>query len=127
MVAYLQSAAGSVALQHIILGGMMAALVTLVVFRLAQPYAFADRTIAREAYMAETGQEPSWLYETAYSIVGLNPRFRANLEEIQRLQAPEASFPRHAMGRPPRHPLPPHQHALLWDGFAGGHRRMAGL
>lgn len=90
---YLTTAAGNVDIQYILLGGMLAALLSLVVFRVGQPYAFADRQLAREAYMAQTGQEPSWLYETLYSFVGFNPQWQSNMEEIQRLQAPEANFP----------------------------------
>ncbi|MFO7681180.1 MAG: DUF2298 domain-containing protein, partial [Chloroflexota bacterium] len=84
-------AAGDV--QRLVLGLILAALVSLVTFRLAQPYAFADAAIARTEVMATTGQEPGMLGTAVRSIVGFNPQWRSNMEEIQRLQAPEASFP----------------------------------
>ncbi|MCA9995912.1 MAG: glycosyltransferase family 39 protein, partial [Anaerolineales bacterium] len=43
-------------LQRVITSVLLAAVVSLITFRLAQPYAFADSTIAREAALAETGQ-----------------------------------------------------------------------
>lgn len=90
---YLRTAQGSVDAQRIMLGVMVAALVSLATFRLAQPYAFADRTIAREAMLAETGQEPSNLRLALESVVGFNPQWLANMGEIQGLQSPEATFP----------------------------------
>lgn len=55
--------------QQLILGGLIAAVVSLITFRLAQPYAFGD------------------------SLFSLNEQWVANMSEIQRLQSPEASFP----------------------------------
>ncbi len=91
--AYLRSDVGMTHIQHVILGGMLAALVAMAVFRIGQPYAFADRQIAISHHISQRGEEPSFLYTTLYSIIGLNPQWLANMEEIQRLQAPEASFP----------------------------------
>ena len=55
--------------QQLILGGLVAAVVSLIAFRFAQPYAFGD------------------------GFVSLNEQWANNMAEIQRLQAPEASFP----------------------------------
>ncbi|MCA9981719.1 MAG: hypothetical protein KDD89_12820, partial [Anaerolineales bacterium] len=90
---YLRSDDGLTQIQHVILGVMLAALVSMAVFRLAQPYAFADRQIATGNYLAENGTEPSFLYTALYSMIGFNPQWLGNMEEIQRLQAPEANFP----------------------------------
>lgn len=79
--------------QRIALGLILAAVVSIFTFRLAQPYAFADAAIAREEVLALTGQEPSMVETAVRSLVGFNPQWRQNMEEIQRLQAPEASFP----------------------------------
>src|SRR5690606_3565450 len=49
---YLGSAQGQHDLQVVVVGGLLAALVTLGTFRLAQPYAFADSVIAAEAAAA---------------------------------------------------------------------------
>ena len=76
-----------------IFGVLLAGAISLVVFRLAQPYAFTDAALAREQVLAETGQEPGTLETAVRSIVGFNTMWLANMEEIQRLQAPEASFP----------------------------------
>ncbi len=90
---YVRGRDGWFNLQLIIVGGMTAALVSIVVFRLAMPYAFADSQIARQSYLEETGREPGFFRVALQSIVGLNPRWLSNMEEIQRLQAPEAAFP----------------------------------
>ncbi|GAB4145708.1 MAG: hypothetical protein Fur0021_03220 [Candidatus Promineifilaceae bacterium] len=90
---YLWTADGSVDLQRVIIGLSLAALISLVVFRLAQPYAFMDPTLVRETTLAETGQEPGLLMTIAKTLVGFNPTWRSNMEEIQRLQSPDASFP----------------------------------
>lgn len=76
-----------------IFGVALAAIISIVVFRLAQPYAFTDAALAREQVLANTGAEPGTLETAVRSIVGLNSMWVANMEEIQRLQAPEASFP----------------------------------
>jgi YYY domain-containing protein len=90
---YLRTDHGIIQLQYVIVGVMLAALVSLAVFRLAQPYAFADREIATSHHIAQRGAEPSLFYTTLYSLIGFNPQWQANMEEIQRLQAPEANFP----------------------------------
>ncbi|MCB0035663.1 MAG: glycosyltransferase family 39 protein, partial [Anaerolineales bacterium] len=90
---YLLTAGGSLDFQYALLGVLMAALVSILVFRVAQPYAFAGQELARQTYMNETGREPSTLRLILQSAIGFNPQWRANLEEIQRLQAPEANFP----------------------------------
>ena len=79
--------------ERVILGVIVAAILSIVVFRLAQPYAFADTEIARQEVMAQTGQEPGPIELAIRSVVSFNPTWRGNMEEIQRLQAPEASFP----------------------------------
>ena len=79
--------------QKVVGGVVLAAVLSILVFRLAQPYAFADSTIVREHILAETGREPGFLSLTLRSLIGFNPQWLSNMEEIQRLQAPEASFP----------------------------------
>ncbi len=87
------SAVQALDFQRIVLAGMIAILATLITFRLAQPYAFTDADLARQLVQQETGIEPGPFETFVRSLVGLNPQFLANMEEIQRLQAPEASFP----------------------------------
>lgn len=84
---------GALDLQRVIIGGLLAIIFTLITFRLAQPYAFTDTALARQTAVEQTGSEPGALELFIRSIVGINPQFSANMEEIQRLQAPEASFP----------------------------------
>jgi hypothetical protein len=79
--------------QRIVLGLTLAAALSLLTFRLAQPYAFSDAALVRQDALTTTGQEPGALELIARSIIGFNPQWRSNMEEIQRLQAPEASFP----------------------------------
>ena len=90
---YLATSWGWHQLQRVIVGGLLAGLLSLLVFRVAQPYAFMDRALAKETAIAETGFEPSPIKLFVQGIVGLHPQFMANMAEIQRLQAPEASFP----------------------------------
>lgn len=79
--------------QRAAVGIMLAGFVSLFVFRLAQPYAFSDAALAREQILAQTGQEPGALSLVLRSLVGFNEQWLSNMAEIQRLQAPEASFP----------------------------------
>lgn len=90
---YINTPQGSIDLQVVVLGLLLAAVVSLLTFRVAQPYAFADATIVREVVRNETGREPSAVRVALQSAVGLNPRWTANMQEIQALQSPEASFP----------------------------------
>ncbi len=92
-LAYLRTAIGRDDLQMIIIGGLLAAIISMLVFRVAMPYAFTDATGARAHYLAENGTEPNFVWLALQSTVGLNSQWLSNLEEIQRLQAPEASFP----------------------------------
>ncbi len=79
---------------HRILGGIaLAAIFSIITFRLAQPYAFTDMALAREQVLAQTGQESGVIELALRSLVGFNSQWLSNMEEIQRLQAPEASFP----------------------------------
>lgn len=89
----IRTPSGNLDLQRAILGVLLAAAVSAVSFRLAQPYAFADGDMVRQAAIAETGQEPGTLGAALRAFVALNPQWRANMEEIQRLQTPDASFP----------------------------------
>ena len=79
--------------QHAVLGMALAAAVSIIVFRFAQPYAFTDSALARQQVLEQTGQEPGSIELAIRSIVGFNSQWLSNMEEIQRLQAPEASFP----------------------------------
>ena len=76
-----------------VLGIALAALISLLTFRVAQPYAFMDAAMARQTALDETGQEPGTLEVAIKSIIGLNPQFLANMREIQGQQSPEALFP----------------------------------
>jgi hypothetical protein len=89
----LTTSLGRIDLQRIILGITLAAVVSLLTFRLAQPYAFADANIARDQEILLTGTEPGTLSTLVRAVVGFNPQWQANMEEIQRLQQPNASFP----------------------------------
>ncbi len=80
-------------LTRVILGIMVSALLSIIVFRFANPYAFADPAIARNAYIAEHGVEPPALLYFLQSTIGFNPQWLSNMEEIQSLQSPDASFP----------------------------------
>ncbi len=79
--------------QRMILSIVVAAFVSALTFRLAQPYAFTDSELVRQQAMVETGQSPGVLMTAVRSVIGLNPQWLSNMAEIQRLQAPEASFP----------------------------------
>ncbi|WP_420631925.1 DUF2298 domain-containing protein [Candidatus Leptofilum sp.] len=88
-----QTSHGALDFQRVFLGVLVAATVSLVVFRLAQPYAFADATIARNEVISQTGEEPGAVSVWLRSIIGFNPQWRSNLDEIQQQQSPEAVFP----------------------------------
>ena len=89
----MQNTPTAVDVQRVVLGLIVAATLSIITFRLAQPYAFADATIAHQEILANTGQEAGLIETAVRSIVGLNPQFRSNMEEIQRLQQPDANFP----------------------------------
>jgi YYY domain-containing protein len=80
-------------LQRVIRGLAVAAIISIITFRLAQPYAFTDAALAKEQVLNATGQEPGMVELALRSIFGFNDQWRSNMEEIQRLQAPDASFP----------------------------------
>ena len=90
---YLLTPQGGINLQRVVLGVLLAAAISMLAFRLAQPYAFADSTIVRETALAETGQELPALRVALQSVLGFNPQWVGNMEEIQGLQSPEATFP----------------------------------
>ncbi len=90
---YITTDQGISDLQLVIRGVALAAIISIVTFRLAQPYAFADATIVRETALAQTGREPSALRVAFGSVFGFNPQWRANMAEIQAHQSPEANFP----------------------------------
>jgi len=79
-------------LERAVVGIALSAAVSIFTFRLAQPYAFTDGQMVRDA-AAAVGETPNAFVVALKSIIGLNPAFLANMAEIQRLQAPEASFP----------------------------------
>ena len=78
--------------ERAVVGIALAAVVSIITFRLAQPYAFTDAQMVRDL-AAEAGETPNAFVVALKSVIGLNPAFLANMAEIQRLQAPEASFP----------------------------------
>ena len=78
--------------ERAVVGIALAAAVSILTFRLAQPYAFTDAQMVRDAAVA-AGETPNAFVVALKSVIGLNPAFLANMAEIQRLQAPEASFP----------------------------------
>ncbi len=80
-------------LERAMVGIALAAAVSILTFRVAQPYAFSDAQMVRDQAIATTGQEPNAFSVAIKSVIGLNPAFLSNMAEIQRLQAPEASFP----------------------------------
>lgn len=84
---------GRADIQRVILGVLLAAVLSILTFRLAMPYAFADATIIQQQSLAETGQEPGTLRATLGSLFGFNPQWRNNMADIQRQQSPDASFP----------------------------------
>ena len=56
-------------------------------FRLAQPYAFSDAQMVRDA-AAAAGETPNAFVVALKSVIGLNPAFLANMAEIQRPSSP---------------------------------------
>ncbi|MGB1251036.1 MAG: DUF2298 domain-containing protein, partial [Candidatus Promineifilaceae bacterium] len=85
-------------------GVMLAALFSIVTFRVAMPYAFNDIQMAREAVRAgrelddgiyvsietvSAANPQVWLR----AVLGFNQHWVENMEEIQRLQKPDAVFP----------------------------------
>ncbi|MEZ4517705.1 MAG: glycosyltransferase family 39 protein [Chloroflexota bacterium] len=79
--------------QRALVGVALAGIASLLTFRVAQPYAFADREMIRQEAIATTGSEPGFISLTLRSFITPNPQFLSNMAEIQRLQEPEASFP----------------------------------
>jgi hypothetical protein len=119
---------GSLDVQQVLLGGLIAALVFLATFRVAQPYAFADSQIIREAAPGRNGAR------TRPAPFGTRFRYR--------LQPPMAGQPgrnpaaaragsglaaRAAMDRPAGHHLPLDQHGVVRDGAAGRAGRLGRL
>ena len=78
--------------QRAVLGILLAAIVSIITFRLAQPYAFADAAL-RQEQIAQSDPDAGFLTRAVSSVVGFNQDWLNNMAEIQRLQAPEASFP----------------------------------
>lgn len=71
-----------------LVGVVIAGAVALVIFRLAMPYAFADRET-----LAATAEAVEGVVGRLQSVIGFNPQWLANMAEIQRLQQPDAMFP----------------------------------
>ena len=88
-----ESARASSPVNLAIMGIALAAIISILTFRVAQPYAFMDAQMARETALAQTGVEPGPLEVAIKSVIGLNPNFLSNMSDIQRQQAPEALFP----------------------------------
>lgn len=89
----LNSGRGGSDLMHAITGVMLAAIFSIIVFRVANPYAFADKQIALTEYVMVHGQEPNAVSLWLRSAIGFNPQWTNNMVEIQRLQSPDAAFP----------------------------------
>jgi YYY domain-containing protein len=79
--------------ERALIGIALAAVVSILTFRVAQPYAFADAEMLRAAAVAETGEAPNAFVLALKSIVSPNPQFLSNMAEIQAQQAPEAGAP----------------------------------
>ncbi len=90
---YINTPGGSIDLQVVVLGVLLAAFVSLLTFRFAQPYAFADQAIVRETALAETGREPATLTLMVKSALGFNPLWRDTMQRVQGDQSPEANAP----------------------------------
>lgn len=80
-------------IQRMIFGIALAAIVSFFAFRVAQPYAFADSALIRETALTETGTEPNFISVAIQSVVGFNPQWRANMDEIQNVQGSDYSAP----------------------------------
>jgi len=90
---YLLTTRGGRDFQHAVAGIAIAAIISIIVVRLAQPYAFADSQIVQEVVTGETGQPPGSIETLVKSVFSFNPQWRANMTEIQNLQSPDSSFP----------------------------------
>ena len=71
-----------------VVGVAIAALMMIITFRLAMPYAFMD-----SAMVKATQPDSGAISQFIGSIVGFNPKWLENMSEIQRLQKPDAVFP----------------------------------
>lgn len=80
-------------IQRVIYGIALAAFISFLTFRVAQPYAFADPALIRQTAVNETGQEPNPISVAVQTLVGFNPQWRANMDEIQNMQGPEFAAP----------------------------------
>jgi YYY domain-containing protein len=90
---YLLTRRGWLDWQRVALGVLLAAVVSLLVFRVAQPYAFADSQLVRQEALIKTGQEPGAPSLLLRSTIGFNPQWLRNMAEIQAQQKPDAMFP----------------------------------
>ncbi len=70
------------------LGLFTAGLATFMMFRIAMPYAFADSTI-----LQNQGVDPDSLSHRIQLIVGFNPQWRDDIDEVLRLHSPDSTFP----------------------------------
>jgi YYY domain-containing protein len=118
---YLNTNQGVIDFQRVLIGLLLAAFISVLTFRLAQPYAFSDSQQVRDTSLAETGQEPGILKLLVGSTIDFNPQWRANMSEIQGQQSPDASFPP-ALQWTDRAPIIwPWMNMVLWGmGLAAG-------
>ncbi len=93
LVTGLWSAVSGRDLERALIGVALAAVVSILTFRLAQPYAFTDAAMVREAAIAETGEAPNAFVVALKSVIGLNPQFLSNMADIQAQQTPESTAP----------------------------------
>lgn len=113
-------------------GVMVAAILSLLVFRVAMPYAFSDIEIARQTIIEQRQLElgrlvtPDEVNTNSFGVIaraafGFNPQWTKNMEEIQRLQKPDAVFPPATQWTDRDQIIFPLTNIVLWGiGLAGG-------
>jgi YYY domain-containing protein len=80
-------------LKRVVISIALAGILTMLTFRLAQPYAFTDAEMVRQQSIIETGQEAPAFIVALKSVIGLNPQFLSNMSAISGQQSPEAAAP----------------------------------
>ncbi len=113
-------------------GVMVAGILSLLVFRVAMPYAFSDIEMAQQTIIEQRQLElgrlvmPEEVSTNSLGVIaraafGFNPQWTANMEEIQRLQKPDAVFPPATQWTDRDQLIFPLTNMLFWGiGLAGG-------